>query len=317
VNELARAPLPDSTQSSPASPPPPEGRKPDVEKSIVAGLAKRPAYLLIFALCFIGLTAGSVLAFTDSSAVAITLAFSVVVGIVAAVVIILRLEKPTEQLHLTGLSAIDTHLKSISDSLKVSLQISHPEFQKIVIETCAELDGKLADIKNGQVRVDSKDYNVAMHTMLSSAKTSVFCVHRGDYLLEWFQRIGRSIISSHKQSGATATHLFVFNRAEDVTEAHQNALATLDESQKVDVFVYFDKQDFNYRYPEDLPRDYTLLDGGDAICVTDRLESDGFSGTWYFNDSRRKARFNNEFSALKRESRRFSRAERNPGDVAA
>jgi hypothetical protein len=141
--------------------------------------------------------------------------------------------------------------------------------------------------------------------MLSSAKISVFCVHRGDYLVEWGRRIGRTVIESHKRSSATATHLFVFNRQEDITEQGRATLKALDESKKVDVFLYFNSEDFNYTYPTDLPRDYAILDGGDAICVTDGLELDGFSGTWYFNDARRKSRFNNEFSAIKRESKKF------------
>ena len=67
-------------------------------------------------------------------------------------------------------------------------------------------------VRNGQVRVNAKDFNRKMHDVLSSAKMNVACVHRGDYLSNWFERVGEGVIETHVQSGASATHIFVFDK---------------------------------------------------------------------------------------------------------
>ena len=77
------------------------------------------------------------------------------------------------------------------------------------------------------------------------------------------------------------------------------------ESGKVEVFLYFDKEDRKYSFTSATFRDYTLLDGGEAICITSGLERDGFIGTWYFNDKARKADYNNQFALIRRVSKKL------------
>ena len=80
----------------------------------------------------------------------------------------------------------------------------------------------------------------------------------------------------------------------------------LNKSGKVEVFLYFDREDKKYKFADSTYKDYTLLDGGEAICITSGLESDGFVGTWYFNDKPRQASLNNEYSSLKRVSKKLT-----------
>lgn len=266
-------------------------------EKVVEALKRRPEYVLVFAIFFFGIGAVTYGISQNSVGAQATGLAALLLGLGIAAWVVVRLEGKGGTTQLTGSEDIDEHLRSVLSALQEAIQIPHPEFRKIVVDSCAELADRLSQIKNGQITATWRQYNDLTLRLEGIAKHSVIAVHRGRYLDNWIKRVGRYINEPH---AATVTRMFVFDRRTDITDEHIKMFYKLSELGQ-DVRLYFDAEDDHYDFPPDFPRDYRLIDGGEIISVTDGDDEEfGFSGRWYFNDRNMKQNYQNEAAALRK-----------------
>lgn len=118
---------------------------------------------------------------------------------------------------------------------------------------------------------------------------------------EWSQRIGIDVLAFHSKSKATVTRIFVFDYKTDLTEEVMAELKRQADSNKVQVYAYFHKEDNQFDF-EQFSRDFCIIDEGAAISVTTVLDERGFSGVFYFNNPAQSTEYVTRFVHLKNAS---------------
>jgi hypothetical protein len=290
----------------------------------VAALQQQPAYLLVFALAFLMVLLAGYCLFAgflkDENKTLLlclafgSLAFALLVS--AFVIHIVDAKRPprneaggperTQLKVATGDDKLDATLTSIVSSLGAGLKADSSVFHAEMRHELDDLNARAADWSQGQMLVPPSRYNKVLIELYRQARESVFSTTIPQYLPTWPGPLGQRMLEAHRRGHAIVTRVFVFNERREVTAEAMQIIKAQSREDKIRTRIYIDQEDEAFSFPVDISRDFTVIDHGRAIGVTQTFGGEHLSARWYFDDERRKQLFDHYRKALEAGSIDFS-----------
>lgn len=299
---------------------------------IVRGFQGRPEYLLIFAICamFFLTGIGSAIAGVINKGdwklfglaiLCFVLALAAALAVIRQVLSALPpataaspIAPPTESSELASFSdegeKIADALQAISENVLDALALEHAVLNQQMIEKCNEFRASSGEWKRGMLTVIGVSSNQLLLRMYETAKTSVFATTVPAYHeTVWRSQFGDQLLAAHAKTAAPVTRIFVFDRRSDVTD---QILDTMQRHQQAGIAVraYFDEEDALFQFTPQIPKDFTIIDGGVAIGLSQRFDMDVPEAHWYFGNDDLLAKFEDVRQNLLRGSMPLSEFEK-------
>jgi len=290
----------------------PESNKSLWEK-IVEGLRQRPAYLLIFAISALFVLSGLGglgVGLATKNNLALVLGFaSFALALVGAVLVVREVERPTVETPMPSRTGFGSPGAIISDTVNAlksgelkedleatvkaiarAVDVGNQVLTGAILRHCKAWRDLGADWEHGQY-VAINDYNLILATLYENAAHSVFSTSDATFTEIWRGKLGERLLEAHKKSKAQVTRVFVFNERKEVSAETIRIMEEHRKSGKIRVLAYFDSEDDGFRFSPDIARDFTIIDDGDAIGVTEGILAESAKAHWYFNDKNRAGKF--------------------------
>ena len=116
------------------------------------------------------------------------------------------------------------------------------------------------------------------------AKTSVFATSDATYLSVWKSPFGEKLLEAHENGQASVTRVFVFNDGNELSKETMAIMEKHNNTDHVHVRAYFDSEYPSFEFTADLARDFTVIDDGEVIGITEGIVSGIGQARWYFKD---------------------------------
>ncbi len=280
-------------------------------RSIIDGLRAKPAYLLVFAICAVFFLTGilsAVSAVINKGEFRYFLFTGVcfALALIGAIVVVRMVDGSTNApqpppqpqhplLHLiTGQPGIKSELAdaivAVAENVVGALSLNYDVLAQTVLDKLADFRAISGDWKRGQLVAAGPAYNRLLKQVYENAKDNVFATAVPEYHnAVWQSRLGSELMEAHSRSHARVTRVFLFNKR---TEVEPPMVATMQtqSARGIEVRLFFDDEDV-FQFSPDTARDFTVIDEGEIIAVTESFNPEQPQARWYFGDSDRQARF--------------------------
>jgi hypothetical protein len=276
-------------------------------KKIADALAKEPAYLLIFGICAlffltaIGTAVAGVIKNGDPLLFGLALG-SVVVSLAAALGAIWLVSRrqvvpPPENVNSLAALAASTPpgptlavtLLNVAENMAEALQIGSVLLSDTITTELAELLAMSADWRKGELSARGAEYNALLIRLYERARTSVFATSVPEYHLIWISALGQELLRAHARSGARVTRVFVFDKRADVAP-EVVALMRKQAEAGINVLTFFDDENA-YQFSPLVSRDFTVIDDGEVIGVTAKIDRETPEARWFLNSREHQPKF--------------------------
>jgi hypothetical protein len=175
------------------------------------------------------------------------------------------------------------NFQAIYSSLVEAVRLEHPAFTKIILDKCKEWRDFSADWRNGQY-IAHNDYNRVLLMIYEQAQTSIFATSDATYLDIWKNPMGDRILEAHEKGKASVKRVFVFDDREELTEEIMTIMKKHASKKNVEVLAYFDKEFEGFDLTPELIRDFSIIDEGEVIGITEVVEGGTGKARWHFKD---------------------------------
>lgn len=179
------------------------------------------------------------------------------------------------------------NFEAIYSSLLDAVRLQHPAFTEIILDKCKEWRDFAADWRNGQY-IAHNDYNRVLLILYEQAKTSVFATSDATYLEIWKSPMGDRILEAHEKGNASVIRVFVFDDRNELTDETMTILKKHATIKRVKVLLYFDKEFEGFDLTPELIRDFSIIDEGEVIGITEGVVSGSGHARWHFKDPDKK-----------------------------
>jgi hypothetical protein len=152
----------------------------------------------------------------------------------------------------------------------------------------------------GVVDATVEHYNDVLVRIYHSAKT-VFATSLPDYDATWTSDLGDQILDAHKASGAQVTRIFVFQNMKQIMDSHRKIMET-QRADGIKVRVFISEQNRGVFEP-DVSKDFTVIDAGKVIGLTQTYGPRNLSAKWHFEDTELAGRMQAICGVLERRSK--------------
>lgn len=130
-----------------------------------------------------------------------------------------------------------------------------------------------------------ENYNQVLVDLYRIARESVFSTSLPEYDTTWDSPLGEQILAAHSNSAATVTRVFVFETREQVLERHLALMEKQSQVTNVNVRVYINQEDKLFDFSTDYSRDFTIIDGGAMVGLTQSYGLGNLRAEWHFGDA--------------------------------
>lgn len=249
--------------------------------------------------------------------------FAGVIGLLVVIVIAVLLDRywesrrprqlqiknePATLANLKGIEIGDEDiadaLRGIIDGIEVAIEnYKDNTFRKVIKSTIDRFYRHISNWKVGQLFVgpsDSKDFLIDLY---GNAEDEVFSTSVKDFFTHWSDEFGHKIVDANVHSKATVTRVFIFNTPDDISERDKQEMRT-QVDRGIRVMLFFDKKTAA-SFPPDVTRDFTIIDHGKIIGVTQSFGVDNNSAIWYFFNEDRAREFRSYRDTLIAQSEEF------------
>lgn len=171
--------------------------------------------------------------------------------------------------------------------LNQTTRITHTVFHELLMERITQFEARCKEWSAGTIEADPQTYKSTLVDIYRSAKKNVFSTSIDKYLDNWFTELGSSILDAHREAirrnpDHVIERVFVFNKSSDVS---LRAIEAMDIQQAAGVSVrVFYNEDPGLGFDSRLFKDFTIIDDGDVIGVTQEYGVNKTRALWYFND---------------------------------
>jgi len=272
-------------------------------EKFIPGLAPQPGLLLIFAICVVlggpvagyGIAAGTPVGWIIGLA-----AFACALGSAIGAIWIISQTPSATKPDSSEKTEFDGVLVEVQTNLTRANQISSHLFQHVIRDELARFQRKTVGWASGRIEITDK-YSNTLLFLYTSARNSVFSTSVPEYLKTWSDPFGGQILRAHSASGAPVQRVFVFeNRATVDNEAVK--IMWDQRGANVDVLVFY--KDENPQLLQRV-RDFTMIDGGEAIGVTVAFTQGHLGAQWFFMDESTMSEYSITKTAVLRNSKRL------------
>lgn len=176
-------------------------------------------------------------------------------------------------------------ISAIRANLRTALEVDNDVFRQAMLSDTNEFRAMTGSWAQHQVDSQGRSYNSVLIQLYSSAKKFVFSTSMPEYLGTWNGPLGRLLLEAHARSEAQVTRIFIFDKRDEVTAeavAAMQGLAKSIAADRMSIRVWIDSEDPAFDFPPLLSRDFTIIDEGAAIGITQKVDGDEISARWYF-----------------------------------
>ncbi len=298
--------------------------KQNLFEALIDGLKQEPAYLLIFALSAIFFLSGigtAVAGVIKNGNIWFLLisALLCVASLVCAVLVVFRVTGKGASLGDPRLLHLSTAMKESSNGGSLGdaiLAVSENALKAMGFDNLPLTEAvktKLAEVRatsdkwaNGELSLVGVACNQMLLQMYEQAQKNVFATVVPEYHDEvWTKPFGEKLLLTHKAGHAQVTRVFIFDDRNELTEQRIKTMERHTDA-NVSVFAYFDKEDDLFRFAEDMPRDFTIIDDGLAIGITTSINRNSIGSSWYIGHENKRKYYESIKGSLLHGSRPFN-----------
>lgn len=180
---------------------------------------------------------------------------------------------------------ISEALKNLGQGITKALRIDHPIFRKAILGKIYNFSADVNNWENGQLYFGPFDSQEYLLDLYRSAKETVFSTSVKDFFEQWDEAFGDRILEANEESKAKVTRVFIYNERSEVTkDDFEQMQKQVDHG--IDVRIHFDNEDRFFSFPPNVSRDFTIIDNGKAVGVTESFGRQNNSARWYFNNAK-------------------------------
>ena len=192
-------------------------------------------------------------------------------------------------------------VEKIIEDAAAAIEVGDVVFTEAVLRQFRRFLAGSADWQHRQYVADV-DYNEMLSKLYATARSNVFATSDPRY--PWQSPIGERLLQAHRNGTAAVIRVFCFNSRSEVTRTTLNEMEKQDRITNISVLAYFEDESLANISP-DVERDFTIIDDGDAIGVTESINGQSMIARWYFKDDERKSRFNELRGSIIGNSKKF------------
>ena len=133
----------------------------------------------------------------------------------------------------------------------------------------------------------------------------MFSTSLPEYDTTWDSALGDEILAAHSDSRASVTRVFVFETRDQVLERHLALMEKQSAVTNVNVRVYLNQEDKLFNFSTDYSRDFTVIDSGAVVGLTQSYGLGNLRAQWHFGDAVLAGRLRHAKDALTRNSIAF------------
>ncbi|HEY0736753.1 MAG TPA: hypothetical protein VGD69_17675 [Herpetosiphonaceae bacterium] len=201
---------------------------------------------------------------------------------------------------------ISDALRNLGQGITKALSIDHPIFRKAILGKVYNFSADVNNWENGQLYFGPLDSQEYLLDLYRDAKDTVFSTSVKDFFEHWDEVFGDRILEANKESNAKVIRVFIYNERNEVTnDDFEQMQKQVDNG--IDLRIYFDKEDRFFSFPPNVSRDFTIIDNGKAIGVTESFGRHNNSARWYFNNTKIANQFQQIKESLIRGSESFKK----------
>lgn len=277
-----------ATPTAPSfTPPEPPGSK--ESSGIVSGLSTRPEYLVLYgiALLFFGsLAYGAV---SNNIGVLAFALIGLVVLIVGAILVGRlnkgRLDSADTQSIDVGDDEINDMFRQLADNIKHGLSVGNDVFRDVIKRRCTDLQVHSENWREGRVVARFPEYNHLLIHLYANAGSQVFCTSIPEYLSTWTGPLGNQLLEAHQANKkATVVRVFIFDERDHITSEALTVIRR-HSAAGVNVRIFIDKDVKALDLVQSNQNDFTIIDDGAALGLTQRFARDEIAAEWHFSSS--------------------------------
>lgn len=199
-------------------------------------------------------------------------------------------------------------LNNLNKGIIKALKIDNPVFRRAVMTRLHDfLGGEIERWRQGEIVVQRRSGEFLLG-IYKNATRNIFSTSNKEFSKHWSETYGERILKVHSESEAEVTRVFIFDEMREVTEEDYLLIKKQHES-NIDVRIYFDKEDNYFQFPSDIARDFTVIDDGDVIGITESFSLDNYTSVWHFRNQNLSNRLKNVKTSLLNGSMKFQNFE--------
>jgi hypothetical protein len=199
-------------------------------------------------------------------------------------------------------------IKGVKDALSVKNEI----FIKAVKDSLELYGNTINPWSRGEIHIGPEKSTPFLINLYKYAKTNVFSTSVKDFSGAWKdESFGLLLLEAHKSSPAKVTRVFLFSDIAQIESSDKDEMAKQN-SLGIAVFVFIE-QFAPLPFPTQIAKDFTIIDDGSIIGVTENIGNNRISAKYIFSNEREKRSFIQIKNRLENESmsyetfiRRFS-----------
>lgn len=182
-----------------------------------------------------------------------------------------------------GFDQATAFMDGLRQTLREVWKKEAPILHREVLHHCHLFAENARPWSQGTYRAPHTRYPAVLVDLYRLAQRSVFATCIPQYLSTWTEDLGRRILKAHENASAAVTRVFRFDNRSEVTEAALRVMRQHARTKNVTVRVFIDAEE-PYQFPQDVSRDFTLIDDGWAIGITSSYGASQREATWHFGD---------------------------------
>lgn len=181
-------------------------------------------------------------------------------------------------------------IAAIRSDFQIALKVEHKVFCDIMRFDVSQFRDSVRCWSRHEFVARGAKYFETLIALYESAKFSVVATTRPEYLLNW-NRAGDGLLAAHNRSSARVDRIFMFGDWADVTPAHMATMQRVFEAtqkrnaNKFALWVWIESEGGGLEFPAFLGRDFTIIDDGEAIGVTENFDANYMAARWHFNNA--------------------------------
>jgi hypothetical protein len=193
-------------------------------------------------------------------------------------------------------------LEQITRDYSVALNYDNVVFRRVLSNEIFYWATIASERSHRTLDANVEHYNQVLVDLYRLATSSVFSTSLPEYDTTWESSLGAQIIAAHDISTAVVTRVFVFETRDQVLERNLSVMEMQDKNARIDVRVYINQEDKLFDFSTDYSRDFTIIDGGAVIGLTQSYGLGNLRALWHFGNTALAGRLRNAREALTRNS---------------
>ena len=177
-------------------------------------------------------------------------------------------------------------IRKVESSFRKALELESSIFEEIVMDDLH----RLVELASERAAWTFDSTSVAQYTKIllniyRSAERAVFSTSIPDYEDTWSSTLGRHIVDAHKAGTAKVTRVFVYQTRSDLTAERFEMIRNHQrELPNATIKIYIDDEDPSFHFDANISRDFTIVDDGEMVGLTQAYGRRNLSAKWRFRD---------------------------------